>query len=213
MRTITLLRRAGIVACAAIGLSFASCALLPSARNSTDLLVYQAKKKKFTDYKKAEFGSPADHTLAFGSASVRQIYMTQLDPRYPPVHAALGVAGTLSKGFLGMEQYNVFYAPPVAVGSKMQTTYYFFSVTMGRTTYLYRIERPINLHDQFAYVAVKPGLLYLGDFVATDHFSSDTGLSRKGQDSELSCLKKLLTKFRKTEWEPVIKARIEELSK
>jgi hypothetical protein len=205
-----------------VALGMASCAILPSihiqkTRKVQNLLEYREKDPSPREYRNSEFGSPRDHTLAFAKVNegISRIYMTQVNPKMPPVHADLGLAGQVDVDpFMHFPGNEVFFAPPVPVGSKMQLTYLQYVGGSGLVlTYVYGMDRAINSHDEFAFIAEKPGLLYLGNYYLKDGADGPTGLTRSKDYSELSCLRMLLGRLRKTEWEPVIKARIKELTK
>lgn len=198
------------LACAVFALAFSSCASMVIA-NPKKVIAVKAKSTKALSYKKTEYGSPSGNVLAFGLTGVPTVNMAQVDPDLPPVHARLGVAGVVSASKTPYEDvyfYYVVYLPPLAVGSKMATTHMFHN-----GAYYYYITFPLNGDEDFSFAATRPGLLYLGDFSPDFVSMSLNGVKKVGSGHELFCLQKILPQFKGTEWEPVIQARIKELSK
>jgi len=197
--------RAGAALTALIGIAaigFGSCSTLTAGTPSlNDKLV-----------KKADFAGPEDSTLVYGFVgmpgflSTAQIPTTEFAQINPAVEPAL-----LSPGKMG----TFFYFQPVPKGSELHLVYY--SYTSGRTTYYsYEgIQKGLDLDIQ----TEKAGLHYAGSYLLTSlekggFFSmpKDYGFHPTGKETELDALKKLLSKFKGTAWEPVILARMEELN-
>jgi hypothetical protein len=170
--------------------------------------------------KKSAYGSPSDCALVYGSAAqikfllapgpLNNLEMIQLNPEQQPM-----IITPARSGY-------TFFTEPLAVGSSIRIFY--FSITQGRVTTFYH--RGIQGSGPTDVKLAKPGLLYLGSLVYCDKkyledkkFSfrvwdgGTTDLYPAGEESETSALKALLPKFRGTDWEPLINARIEELKK
>lgn len=196
-------------ACAAFALSASGCASMVVA-NPRKVVAVKEKSAKTVSYKNAEYGGPSDHTLAFGLTGVPDLNMVQVDPDLPPVHAKLGVAwavGAKQTPYDDALYYYIVYLPPLAVGSKMATSYMFFN----GASYYY-ITFPLNSEERFSFAATKPGLLYLGDFSPDFRSMSLNGVKKVGSSQELFCLRKMLPRFKGSEWEAVIEERIKELA-
>jgi hypothetical protein len=170
--------------------------------------------------KRTAYGSPSDSVLIYGSATqVRTIFgagpidnleMVQLNPAQKPMIITPARSGP------------VFFTEPLPVGSSVR--FFYFSIKQGRTITFY--ERGVQGQGPTDRRLAKPGLLYLGALIYCDKqyledkkFSfraldeSTLDLYPAGDGKEIDALKSLLPKFRGTDWEPVIAARIEELKK
>jgi hypothetical protein len=171
--------------------------------------------------KRTAYGSPSDSVLVYGSAAqmkflfgaglIENLEMIQLNPAQKPM-----IITPARNGYY-------FFTEPLPVGSSVRIFY--FSIQQGRTiTFYYRGLQgngPADIKLQ------KPGLLYLGSLVyatkayADKHspegvvkgYDSSTDLYPVGDQKEIDTLKAIRPKFEKTNWEPIIAARIEELKK
>jgi hypothetical protein len=170
--------------------------------------------------KRTAYGSPSDSVLVYGSATqVKTIFgagpidnleMVQLNPAQKPMIITPARSGP------------VFFTEPLPLGSSLR--FFYFSIKQGRTITFY--ERGVQGQGPTDRRLAKPGLLYLGALIYCDKqylvdkkFSfraldeSTMDLYPTGDGKEIDALKSLLPKFRGTDWEPVITARIEELKK
>lgn len=172
------------------------------------------------EVKRTAYGSPSDSVLVYGSAAqmkflfgagpIDNLEMIQLNPAQKPM--------IITPARLGY----YFFTEPLPVGSSVRIFY--LSIQQGRTiTFYYRGLQgngPADIKLQ------KPGLLYLGSLVyatkayAEKHsqeevkgYDSTMDLYPVGDQKEIDTLKAIRPKFEKTEWEPIIAARIEELKK
>ena len=194
------------LAAAVLGLSCATAPTIPLRDNVA--------------IKKTAYGSPADSVLVYGSASqVRTIFgagpidnleMIQLNPAQRPMIITPARSGP------------VFFTEPLPVGSSVR--FFYFSIKQGRTITFY--ERGAQGQGPTDRKLAKPGLLYLGSLVYCDkRYFDDRKLSLRAFDEstadlypagdvkEIDALKSFLPKFKGTDWEPIIAARIEELKK
>lgn len=172
--------------------------------------------------KKATYLGPSESVLVYGSAaqatslfnalsskSIDDLEMIQLNPEQKPMIITPARSG------------DVFFTEPLPVGSSVRIFY--FVTVQGRVTTFY--ERGVQGSGPTDRKLDKAGLCYLGSllYCTKDYkdkksilgsgYGDDSDLYPYGDAKEIDALKRLLPKFRGTDWEPVISARIEELKK
>jgi hypothetical protein len=166
------------------------------------------------------FGPPETHALVFGfvenrsgllarafsGAAVNDLEMIQLNPALP----AMLVTPARDR--------ELFYTQPLPVGSALKLYLHSTGYSSGKTKWMNGVQWR---RDTDALVA-KPGLLYLGSLKESDMRRDESGklvpadtymLRDVGDRKERDALRKLLAAYAGSAWEPVIKARIEELGK
>lgn len=212
------MRRAkrAVVACAA-----AVLAILAMSCASAPTVPYNYNKP----VEKTSYADPSNSVLVYGSArgvdaglatfltgsvSVVGLQLVQLNPKIAPMVITPARDGVY------------FFTQPLPVGSSLKFFLFSSSTSQSVVTYYRGVQGqgPADLR------LTKPGLLYLGSLVLCDQayakthklnlFAADTGsmdLYPVGPDKEADALKALLPKYRATSWEPVILARIKELTK
>jgi hypothetical protein len=157
--------------------------------------------------KKKELASPDTHTLMFGFVSRAKGIFSLGEPQIPSIEFAQinpeGEAMFVSPG----RNNSFFFLQPVPLGSTMHLVYYTYK--SGRTVYYSR--EGLQKGNDLTVHAAEPGLYYAGSYVLTS-VEENYGFHRIGEHTELLGLQELLKKMKKTEWEPVIQARMEELS-
>ena len=160
--------------------------------------------------KKKEFAGPATHTLIFGFIARAKGMLSLGEPQIPGIEFAQinpdGDAMLVAPGRTG----SFFFLQPVPLDSTMHLVYYTYQ--SGRTVYYSR--EGLQKGNDLTVHAEEPGLHYAGSYVLTsvDEQDDDYGFHRVGEHTELFGLQELLKKMKNTEWEPLIQARIEELS-
>ncbi len=165
--------------------------------------------------KKKEFASPETHTLIFGFISRSKGLLSIGEPQIPGIEFAQinpeGEAMFVSPG----RENSFFFLQPVPLDSTMHLVYYTYQ--SGRTVYYSR--EGLTKGNDLTVHADEPGLLYAGSYLLTsveeegvEKGDANYGFHRIGEHTELFGLQELMKKMKKTEWEPVIQARMEELS-
>ena len=149
----------------------------------------------------AESGTPENSVIFFGAYSdTAGIEWSQIDPDYP--------ADYLKANDIFGSAY--FCSAPVAPGS----TYRLEFLQVKNVACIYSL----NFKNLDIHVPQKPGLYYVGSFdgITAVEKSENKEISsfhfiKKMKLSEKSLLKKVLSNYKGTEWESVIRERMEEL--
>jgi hypothetical protein len=154
--------------------------------------------------------TPDSHVLVFGSITYRQgllmitrtpsLMWTQVNPDAAALQAQPAVDGDL------------FFVAPRPLGESWDLHSYTIRAGNSRVTHYLGM----NGKGTWDFRTEKPGLLYVGCYQYQEGklFSDDYGGMRPSEKpTELELLKMLVSHFTKTPWEPVIQARIEELSR
>ncbi len=154
-------------------------------------------------------GSPADHTLIYGyisfgmrddSVPFASMIFAQLNTAQEPMYIYPGVS----------EKF--FYFQPVPTGTFFSLVHF----TLKGYQKTYRMAPEVNWENGVRILAEKPGLQYTGHFLETNIDEKDEsddaewGFIKHDNMNEAFALKTLLAKFKGTEWEAVIAAKIAE---
>jgi len=166
--------------------------------------------------KKKEFSGPETHSLIFGFVAREKGFLSIREPQIPAIEFAQinpeGEAMFVSPG----RSNSFFFLQPMPVGSTMHLVYY--SYQSWRTVH-YSYEGLQKGADVTVNIE-EPGLYYAGSYVLTSVEDNETaeksagvyGFHNIGSHTELEGLQELLKKMKGTEWEPVVRTRLEELS-
>jgi len=164
---------------------------------------------------KGEIGSPGTHTLVYGYLGFHNVFgkrpmqyprYIQLDPDAEP-----GLEYAIHPKYDGS-----FFLPPLPAGTSWKLLSFLDAGTNSTTVY----QQGVMGKNAWDPRLEKPGLMYLGAFAwsagprawAGEDDYSAWGIHPFPDDGyELAALEALLPQFAKTEWEPIIKARIKEL--
>ena len=211
-------RLAAIGAIVLLSLAFDSCALFISNAPRTG----QVSKKDLPD--------PSENAIIFGTISdPNQTSMTakwpiashdiaflQLNPASSPTYleTAKGMYATKS---------GVYYSKPVPAGGTYKLLCGLYIISGGQTTYYHTTYYGMMGKEPWDLKDVHPGLNYFGSWAYAAYeegekakfidFTAEVKLRKISSPNERECLEELLPHFKGTSWEPVITARIEELSK
>ena len=96
------------------------------------------------------------------------------------------------------------------------------AATRVRTTIIYYSDQGLQRGSDLTFTAAKPGLCYVGEYDLSPATTADNAFaftainnwsfSRSTVTDELGALKKIISQYKGTAWEPVIANRIKELS-
>ena len=161
------------------------------------------------DYKeRAAVGTPENSVIFIGYfENNSQMCWSQSNSEYAPDYQSLDGPFIISA--------------PVAPGSRYRLAYVYGSYSSGNTTYFWYNDYKLSTNNYDIKIPDEPGIYYIGYFSGSSTYSEGkfvdakpiifTPTSNTPEKRELACLREALNCYKGTEWEPVIKARMEEL--
>ena len=153
------------------------------------------------DYKeRAAQGTPENSVIFIGFyGNDSTLYWSQCNSEYQP-------------------DYQQLEGPYVAPGSRYRLEYVSGSMVVGRTTYYWSDVYGMQNNYYDIKIPEEPGIYFFGYFNGQDSFRQGEPVQMSGLfattnpvKQERECLQFALKKYKGTDWEPVIKQRIEEL--
>ena len=151
--------------------------------------------------KAAESGTPENSVVFFGAYSnAEDIYFSQMDPDFPAHY---------------METTGEFFcSEPIPPGSTYRLEY----LTAKNSSTKYISHFPLSFKGLDIHVPKEPGLYYVGSFSGItaamewkNEEISPVFFIKQAELSEKKLLKEVLSNYKGTEWESVIRKRMEEL--
>ena len=164
-----------------------------------------AKVRNFDYKERAEMGTPENSVIFIGYyQNNSEMHWSQSDSEYAP-------------DFQKLEAPYIISAP-VAPGSRYRLVYCYGQYRTGQ--YITYWNPTYSLQENYFDIKIpdEPGIYFFGYYngggsVTNGKNVEQTGLfSSTVEKAELYCLKEALKVYKGTAWEPVIKARIEELN-
>ena len=158
------------------------------------------------DYKeRAAQGTPENSVIFIGFyGNDSTLYWSQCNSEYHPDYQQLEGPYVCSA--------------PVAPGSRYRLEYVSGSMVVGRTTYYWSDVYGMQNNYYDIKIPEEPGIYFFGYFNGQDSFRQGEPVQMSGLfattnpvKQERECLEFALKKYKGTDWEPVIKQRIEEL--
>lgn len=169
----------------------------------------QKSNLNFDYTERAALGTPENSVIFIGFyATNYAMSWSQSDSEYPPDYQSLDGPFVISA--------------PVAPGSRYRLSFVSGSYSVGNTTYWWSEYYSMQVNNFDIKIPDEPGIYYFGYYSGSDSYSNGkpveapqsvfTPSTNSPEKRELACLKEALNRYKGTDWEPVIKARMEELN-
>jgi hypothetical protein len=173
---------------------------------------------------KKDLGDPSTHAVLFGAISdgfnasfaASDIHYLQMNTVVPAKFLASSAGMYLTKS-------GIYYSNPVPAGGSYKLTKAVFRRQVYQGTEYMNLYFGLSGRAPWDLLSVNPGLNYFGTWLYSDkeeseaksirRYEKNADLRRRSSPSELECLQEMLPVFKNTSWQPVIEARIKELSR